>query len=233
MDGSRRIETRLVREMRCRLGLGIALFSTGWLIAEAAQPGVAAARTPAGPGKSPLQLFGQLATSIPAGRAGDDWDLATGVGLGGIYRVAPTWDVRLDTGARWYDGSGRAIDDAERPPRWGARQGELTEGLRVIPTTFGLVRRFEGWSDGRFWIPYAGFGPGLYDMQATFRDTFAEERKHNLFRFGWHARAGVQLQRTSGMFINFETAAHAVDVPGKWSTLFDLNIGVGAQLSAR
>lgn len=233
MKGSWGITFRRVRSTTYRIGQGIALFSSACLWAQSVQADGLAARPRAGSGEGPLRLFGQLTTSVPAGRAGEDWDLATGVGLGGICRAARTWDLRLDTGARWYEGSGRVAEDPERSPRWGARGGERTEGLRVIPTTLGLVHRFESWSDGRFWIPYAGFGPGLYDIQATFRDTSAEERTHNLFRFGWHARAGVELQRTSGMFLHFETAAHAVDVPGKWSTLFDLNIGVGAQLPAR
>lgn len=166
-------------------------------------------------------------------RSADLWDFGAGLDLAGIVPVSRTLDLRLDTGGRWFEGSGDRIANANRAPRWGGEDGEATGSLRAIPTTLSVICRLEGWSHGRYWVPYVGGGFGLYDFKATYDSAAGGERVHELFRAGWHIRGGVQLQRTSGLFIDVETALHAVDVPGHWASFFDFGVGVGAELPSR
>ncbi|MFN8547981.1 MAG: hypothetical protein U0527_08465 [Candidatus Eisenbacteria bacterium] len=165
-------------------------------------------------------------------RSADLWDFGTGLDLAGIVPIGRALDLRLDTGGRWFEGSDAVVRDPGRAPRWGAKQGETPAALRAIPTTLSLVYRLEQWSNGRYWVPYLGGGFGLYDFHASYESAANGARAHDLFRAGWHVRGGVQLHRTSGLFIDVQTAVHAVDVPGHWASFFDLGVGVGAELPA-
>lgn len=166
------------------------------------------------------------------------WDPGFGFALTGGLPLGRTLDLRFDWGARWLDGDDHATGIGRGGPRWGGLAGTHPSGLRIMPATVEFVYRLERWSQGRFWVPYVGVGPGLYDMRASFRrfpasptetpdEIAAAEHHHNLFRFGWHARAGARLHRTSGLFLDLGTAAHFVDVPGEWSPLWEASLGVG------
>jgi hypothetical protein len=167
------------------------------------------------------------------GNASEDWKPGMGFNLYGSLPVARAFDLRGDWGGRWLGGEARLVTDLDPEPRWGGRVGETTEGLRVMPTTLDLVYRFEGWSQGRFWVPYAAAGPGMYDIRATFADAEGTDRDHTLFRFGWHLRGGVRLHRTSGMHISLETAIHFIDTPGKMSPMWEAALGLGALVPGR
>jgi hypothetical protein len=163
----------------------------------------------------------------------EDWKPGLGFNVSGSLPVNRTLDLRADWGGRWLEGERRAITDGDHEPRWGGLVGETTEALRVMPATLGLVHRFEGWSQGRFWVPYAAAGPGVYDLRATFADAEGTERDHALFRFGWHLRGGVRLHRTSGLHISLETAIHFIDTPGKMSPMWEASLGLGALVPGR
>lgn len=165
-------------------------------------------------------------------RSRDDWNSGLGFGLTTQWRLGKNWDARGDVGGRWYEGALRVSEGEGSEPDWGSRVGEQTDGLQAIPVNAGLVYRFEQWSDGRFWVPYAGVGGGFYDLEAHFLSG-ESERVHRLYRFGWHVRAGVRLERTSGVFVTLESAVHTVDVPARWTPLYDLALGVGASLPSR
>lgn len=166
-------------------------------------------------------------------RSRDEWGFGLGLGAAVSYRVSSHFDLRGDISARWYEGESREFSGADRTPRWGQKEGEVTDGLRAIPFTAELVYRFEDWSRGRYWLPYVGAGPGLYDLEARFVqsdggvDDETTERTHNLFRAGWHVRGGVRFERTSGLYMLIESAVHSIDVPGRWTNLYDVGIGVG------
>jgi hypothetical protein len=183
------------------------------------------------PGKPTVAVQWVVGDVIPNGSA--DWKPGMGFNFFGSLPVCRTLDLRADWGGRWLGGEQRLVTDADDTPRWGGRVGETTEALRVMPATLGLVYRFEGWSRGRFWVPYAAAGPGLYDMRATFTDADGNERDHALFRFGWHVRGGVQLHRTSGMHVSLETAVHFIDTPGRMSPMWEVSLGLGALVPGR
>jgi hypothetical protein len=162
-----------------------------------------------------------------------DWKPGMGFSLSGNLPVNPTFDLRADWGGRWLEGEQRMVTDPNHEPRLGGLVGETTEALRVMPATLGLVYRFEGWSQGRFWVPYAAAGIGRYDLRATFADADANERDHAFARFGWHLRGGVRLLRTSGMHISLETAMHFIDTPGKMTPMWEAALGLGALVPGR
>ncbi len=149
--------------------------------------------------------------------------------------------MRGDFGVRFLEGEQVAPSESgEDAPDLRARPGERTDGLRIMPFTVDVVRRFEEWSKGRYWVPYAGAGIGLYDIQARYlpEDPNAgvgvpdEEivRKANVFEFGWNAKAGVNMHRTSGIFVNLESGLHLIDTPRRWTPVYDLSMGVGTIL---
>jgi hypothetical protein len=173
--------------------------------------------------------------------AGKDWDLGFGFALAGAVPFGRALELRGDWGARWLDGDHRVA--VSRPthhdePRWGGPAGWESASLRVMPATLSLGYRGDRWARGRFWSPYVGFGPGFYDMRATYREPHAgpladsppAEWNHDLFRFGWHLRAGAYLYRTSGLYLDLGGAIHFVDVPGEWSPLWEVSLGVGSLL---
>lgn len=165
--------------------------------------------------------------------AAEDWDLGMGFNLTGILEMSRTFDLRGDWGARWAEGEGRLVRARETGPDFGGEAGEITDGIRVMPFTLDLVYRFEDWSQGRYWLPYAAAGFGYYDMRARFLSPDGQEVSRNLYRSGWNLRGGVQLHRTSGLFVTLESAVHLVDTPGQWSPLYDLSLGIGAYLPGR
>jgi hypothetical protein len=163
----------------------------------------------------------------------EDWKPGMGFNLSGSLPVGRVLDLRADWGGRWLEGESRLITDPNHEPRWGGQAGETTEALRVMPATLDLVCRLEGVSMGRYWVPYVGAGPGMYDLRATFADADAAERDHSLFRFGWHVRAGALLHRTSGLHLSLETAVHFIDTPGKLSPMWEAGLGLGTIVTGR
>lgn len=198
------------------------------LIFLASVPGPVRAGAPGSPTVAAQWVVADLMEDASQG-----WTPGLGFNLSGSLPVCRTLDLRADWGARWLDGDQRRVADLDHEPRWGGRVGETTEALRVMPATLGLVHRFEGWSQGRFWVPYAAAGLGRYDLRATFADAEGDERDHGFFRFGWHLRGGVRLHRTSGMHISLETAIHFIDTPGKVSPMWEASLGLGALVPGR
>lgn len=161
--------------------------------------------------------------------ADGDYRLGLGFNVQGFYTVHPFFDVRADVGFRWIEGqSTTVLENAE--PELGGRPGETIHDLRIMPFTVGFVYRIEQWSQGRFWVPYVSAGLGYYDMRAEFLDEAGEERHDNLFKVGYHGRAGVNFHRTSGLFLNLEAAVHAIDTDRRVTPLYDVSIGVGTVL---
>lgn len=175
------------------------------------------------------------------GAADSDWDPGFGFGLNGTVPLHRGFELRADCGGRWLEGGPRLAADRAGQPRWGGPVGFEPDGIRVTPVTLSFVHRGERYSHGRFWVPYFGAGPGFYDMRASYRSipndvavsAVREEWNHNLFRFGWHGRAGAYLYRTSGLYIDLGGAVHYIDVPGKWSPLWELSFGIGTHLRGR
>lgn len=186
----------------------------------------------------------------------DDYDGGPGINFFGTYRLNEVFDVRADVGVRFLEGD-ENLQRAFRPvPDLGARRGELTGNARVLPFTVDLVYRAERWSQGRFWVPYAAAGLGFYDMkleyvgasQATLDELDAEphdgdeglgdearvvageERAQHLYEFGWNGKVGVNLYRTSGIFVNVESGVHGIQTAGRWQPMWDVSFGVGAVL---
>jgi hypothetical protein len=176
-------------------------------------------------------------------RLADEYRFGVGFNLLGTYEVSPRWDLRGDFGVRFLEGEQVSPSDADDAPSLGARPGERTDGLRVMPFTVDLVRRLEEWSKGRFWVPYAGAGIGLYDLQARYLPADPDAgvgvsdedlvRKQNIFKFGWNAKMGVNLHRTSGLFVNLESGLHLINTRRRWTPMYDLSFGVGTILPAR
>ena len=162
--------------------------------------------------------------------ARDDYRMGLGFNFSGSYSFHSFFDVRADLGFRWIEGENTLVRQLGRPDL-GGQAGETTQNLRVMPFTLGLIYRAEQWSQGRFWVPYVGLGAGFYDVRAEFanEETF-EERHANLFKVGYHGRAGVNFHRTSGMFMNVEAAVHAIDTDREWTPLYDVSVGVGVTL---
>lgn len=170
-------------------------------------------------------MFQGLASDL-FDRAADDYDVGLGFNLSGDYRLHSQFGVRADLGFRWIEGEDTVIGTAAEPDL-GGRPGERTEGLRLIPITAGIVYRIEQWSQGAFWVPYVSAGLGFYDIRATYTGEDGLERNSDLFETGWHGRVGVNFHRTSGLFVNVESAVHLVDTPGRWTPLYDISFGVG------
>ena len=92
-------------------------------------------------------------------------------------------------------------------------------------------------------MPYAAAGMGLYDMQARYlpADPNAGQgapdddlvRKANIFEFGWNAKVGVNMHRTSGIFFNLESGLHVINTERRWTPTYDLSLGVGTILPVR
>lgn len=186
--------------------------------------------------------------------AADDYDGGPGINFFGVYRLNDTWDLRADVGARFLEGDERLQVAWEPTPNLGARRGERSGNARVLPFTVDLVYRAEKWSAGRFWVPYVGFGLGFYDLELTYvgadEATLAElaaesegdgagpapevvageERTHHLYEFGWNGRVGVNLHRTSGIFVNVESGVHGIQTERRWQPMWDVAIGVGTVL---
>jgi hypothetical protein len=181
-------------------------------------------------GNIPLAVGGQWVASDFFDRAAPDWNLGMGFNVSGIVELGRTTDLRLDWGARWADGEMRPIQNRWHKPSFGGRVGEVYDQIRVMPSTVDLVYRFEDWSRGRYWLPFVGAGVGYYDMQVRRLDSRGEELFNNLYRFGFNARTGLQLHRTSGLFIMAESAVHWVDLPGKRTPLYDVSLGFGTFL---
>jgi hypothetical protein len=198
------------------------------LILVVVAPGPVRAATPGNP-----TVAAQWVVADVMEDASGDWKPGLGFNLLCSLPVSRSLDLRVDWGGRWFEGEQRIVADPDHEPRLGGLVGETTEALRVIPATLDLVYRFEDWSQGRFWVPYAAAGPGMYDLRATFADAEGKERDHALFRFGWHLRGGVRLHRTSGMHISLETAIHFIDTPGKMSPMWEASLGLGALVPGR
>jgi hypothetical protein len=58
-------------------------------------------------------------------------------------------------------------------------------------------------------------------------------RKANIFEFGWNAKMGVNMHRTSGLFINLESGLHLINTARRWTPTYDLSLGVGTILPVR
>lgn len=193
----------------------------------------------------------QLVASGWAGRADRDWNPGPGFALTGRLPITRALELRADVGSRWLDGADHAVSNPHRAPRWGGRMFERSRSMRMIPITFDLVYHFERISKGRFWIPYAGFGPGFYDIRSTW--VAADARTpgdgipavidgdalradddlidHNLFCTGWHLRGGVEFHRVSGLYLDLGSAVHFVGLPGRVSPLWEVSFGVGSIFS--
>ncbi len=193
------------------------------LLSVAVCPGAARAGAPGIP-----SVALQWVVADALGPVARDWKLGMGFNVYGSLPFSSRLDVRADCGGRWLEGEDRVVTHPERAPRWGGEAGESTRDLRVMPFTLDLVYRFEAWSHGRFWVPYVAAGPGLYDLRGTFMSADGEERDHTLFDYGWNARGGVRLHRTSGLHISLETAVHLVNTPGEWSPFWEVALGLGA-----
>jgi len=177
-------------------------------------------------------------------RLGDGYRFGLGFNFLGTYQVAPRWDLRGDFGARFLEGEQVSLSElGGDAPDLRAFPGERTDGLRIMPFTFDVVRRFEEWSQGRYWVPYAAAGIGFYDMQARYlpADPDAAQgvpdddlvRKANIFDFGWNAKVGVNMHRTSGIFVNLESGLHLINTRRRWTPTYDLSLGVGTILPVR
>jgi hypothetical protein len=140
---------------------------------------------------------------------------------------------------------------SRRPRDWSSPKGTPRErsprGLRARP---GNARRaphhavhrrsgvsVEQWSKERFCR--RSWARSVYDLQARYlpedpnAQTGPDEdvvRKKNLYAFGWNAKAGVQLHRTSGLFVNLESGIHFIDTDRRWTPMCDVSIGVGTIL---
>jgi len=191
-------------------------------------------------------------------RIDDDYRGGPGFNFFGAYHLSRSFDVRGDFGARFLDGEGTRLYTHKPTPDLRSQFGEATEEMRVMPFTVDLVYRLEQVSKGRFWVPYVALGAGLYDIQVTYLpsdstskiphshdeggrpltslggneldDEFDKGRKQNIFDFGWNAKAGVNLHRTSGLFVNLEAGAHAINTRRRWTPMYDVSIGVGTIL---
>lgn len=177
-------------------------------------------------------------------RLGDSYHFGVGFNFLGTYQVAPKWDVRGDFGVRFLEGEQIPQSElGEESPDLRAIPGERTDGLRIMPFTLDIVRRFEELSKGRYWVPYAAAGIGLYDMQARYLPADPDAgvgqpddeivRKANIFEFGWNAKMGVNMHRTSGLFINLESGLHLINTARRWTPTYDLSLGVGTILPVR
>ncbi|MCA9754691.1 MAG: outer membrane beta-barrel protein [Candidatus Eisenbacteria bacterium] len=188
--------------------------------------------------------------------AADDFDGGPGINFFGTYRLNETFDARFDAGARFLEGNETLNRAFFAAPDLGARRGELTGNARVLPFTLDLVYRGEKWSQGRFWLPYVAVGLGFYDMeieyigadQATLDELHdeaeeldmhpenypevvaGEARTQHVYEFGWNAKLGVNLYRTSGMFVNLESGVHGIQTDERWQPMWDVAIGIGALL---
>lgn len=180
----------------------------------------------------------QVTGSDVMDRAADDYRFGPGFNISGTVPLARRIDVRADFGVRFLEGE-QTSQGANPAPDLGARPGERTDGLRVMPFTVDVAYRFEQWSKERFWLPFAAAGLGFYDMEARYlpedpnAQTGPDEdvvRKKNLYAFGWNAKAGVQLHRTSGLFVNLESGIHLINTDRRWTPMCDLSIGIGTIL---
>ncbi len=182
-------------------------------------------------------------------KSADDYDGGPGLELSGFYRIHKFLDVRANVGARFLEGNQIAQMEGRRAPDLGARWGERPDKARVMPFTVDLIVRAEQWSKGRFWVPYAGVGIGFYDVEVTYLPSLIGEeppetegfargddpdspvaedtRTARLYKFGWNGKAGVRLYRTSGMFVNLESAVHGIDTDRRWQPMWDVSVGVG------
>ncbi len=202
------------------------------LILAMAAVGVLAVAIWAEPAHAARNLSGgvQLVAGDLLDKAAGDYRLGLGFNFSGHAELTRTLDVRADLGFRWYEGELARIGEDGAVPDLGGAPGHRIDGLRMMPTTLSLVYRFEDWSGGRFWIPYAAAGFGLYDLRASFAGDDGVVEYNNLFKPGWNARAGVQFHRTSGLFVTVESAVHLLDLPGAWTPTYDLAFGIGALL---
>ncbi|MCA9727235.1 MAG: outer membrane beta-barrel protein, partial [Candidatus Eisenbacteria bacterium] len=176
-------------------------------------------------------------------RLADDYRFGLGFNFLGSYEISRVWDLRGDFGVRFLEGEQVSQTRELQAPDLGARYGERTDGLRVMPITVDVVRRMEEWSRNRFWVPYAGAGLGFYDIQARYLPEDPEAgvgmpdedlvRKDNIFKFGWNAKVGVNLHRTSGLFVNLESGLHMIDTRRRWTPMYDVSLGVGTILPRR
>ena len=198
------------------------------LVFVASAPGPVRAGTPRNPTVAAHWVVADVAED-----GSENWKPGLGFDLSGSLPVSRSLDLRAGWGGRWLDGEHRMVAGPDQELRWGGQVNETTEALRVMPATLGLVYRFDGWSRGRFWVPYAAAGAGRYDLRATFADAEGNERDDARFRFGWHLRGGVRLHRTSGMHIALETAIHFIDTPGKMSPMWEASFGLGALVPGR
>ncbi len=218
----------------CLACLGLLLAATA--LVAAPSDAVAAGKGPSG--------AVQLVASGWTGRADRDWNPGPGFALTGRLPITRALELRADVGSRWLDGADHAVSNPHRAPRWGGQLGERSRSMRVIPITFDLVYHFERISKGRFWIPYAGFGPGFYDIRSTWAaagtpvgldgDALGDDDDlidHNLFRTGWHLRGGVEFHRVSGIYLDLGSAVHFVGLPGRVSPLWEVSFGVGSIFS--
>lgn len=205
------------------------------LILAGAVLGILAATVLAEPAHAARNVSGgaQVVAGDLMDKAAGDYRLGLGFNLTGLLELNRTFDLRADVGFRWYEGKSSLIGEDGAVPDLGGRAGDRIDGLRVIPTALSLVYRFEDWSRGRYWIPYAAAGFGLYDLRASFAGEDGEIGYNTLFRPGWSARGGVQFHRTSGLFMTVETAVHVVDLPGAWTPTYEIAFGIGALLPGR
>ncbi len=175
----------------------------------------------------------QLVAGDLLDKAAGDYRLGLGFNFTGNAELTRTLDLRADLGFRWYEGKLARIGEEGAVPDLGGTPGHRIDGLRMMPAALSLVYRFEDWSRGRFWIPYAAAGFGFYDLRASFADDDGVRAYNNVYRPGWNARIGVQFHRTSGLFVTVESAVNLLDLPGAWTPSYDLAFGIGALLPRR
>jgi hypothetical protein len=176
-------------------------------------------------------------------RAAKDWRMGMGFDLSASLCLAPKLDLRGDWGLRWADGTHQMITSTTPRPDWGGAPGYVTERLRTMPLTCDLIYR-PGCCCRSACAPYIGAGLGFYDLQAKLRrgDTIPENQKMgdaddvvagereiigDIYRFGWNARVGARFHRTSGLFVQVESALHYVELPGHWTPAYDVSLGFG------